>query len=107
MDFIGWIFNAVKCDRINAVLVDFLNRICLNIPFVWRLSFSPLHLSLTSSGFRLLFFVVVVELNLKKSAQDQVLAGGAGKISSADKASAWVMSFEVAFAIICGFTEKE
>lgn len=97
----------MKRDRINAVLVDFLNRICLNIPFVWRLSFSPLHLSLTSSGFRLLFVVVVVELNLKKSAQDQVLAGGAGKISSADKASAWVMSFEVAFAIICGFTEKE
>lgn len=97
----------MKRDRINAILVDFLNRICLNIPFVWRLSFSPLHLSLTSSGFRLLFVVVVVELNLKKSAQDQVLAGGAGKISSADKASAWVMSFEVAFAIICGFTEKE
>lgn len=97
----------MKRDRINAVLVDFLNRICLNIPFVWRLSFSPLHLSLTSSGFRLLFVVVVVELNLKKSAQDQVLASGAGKISSADKASAWVMSFEVAFAIICGFTEKE
>lgn len=39
MDFIGWIFNAVKRDRINAVLVDFLNRICLNIAFVWRLSF--------------------------------------------------------------------
>lgn len=33
-DFIGWILNAVKRDRINTILVDFLNRICLTFLFV-------------------------------------------------------------------------
>lgn len=42
-DFIGWIFNAVKHDRINVILVDFLNRICLNIPLCVKALFSPLH----------------------------------------------------------------
>lgn len=36
-----------------------------------------------------------------------MLADGAGKISSVDKASARVMSLEVAFTIIHGFIEKE
>lgn len=43
-DFTGWIFNAVKCDRINIILVDFLNRICLNIPLCVEALFSLLHL---------------------------------------------------------------
>lgn len=97
----------MKRDRINAVLVDFLNRICLNIPFCVE----ALFLSLTFVANQLRFLVAFccccwIELNLKKSAQDQVLANGAGKIS-ADEAPAWVMSFEVVFAIIRGFTEKE
>lgn len=42
-DFIGGTFNAVKHDRINVMLVDFLNRICLNIPLCVEALFSPLH----------------------------------------------------------------
>lgn len=43
-DFIGWLLNAVKHDRINTILVDFLNRICLTFLFVVEALFSLLRL---------------------------------------------------------------
>lgn len=39
-DFIGWTLNAVKHDRINTMLVDFLTRICLTFLFVVEALFS-------------------------------------------------------------------
>lgn len=39
-DFLGWILNAVKHDRVNIILVDFLNRIYLTFLFVLEALFS-------------------------------------------------------------------
>lgn len=55
-DFIGWIFNAVKCDRINIILVDFLNRICLNIPLCVEALFSLVTFVANQLRFFVLFF---------------------------------------------------
>lgn len=61
-DFIGWIFNAVKHDRI-IMLVDFLSRICLNIPLGVEALFSPLFVANQLRFFLFVRSFVVFELS--------------------------------------------